>query len=209
MPNSANSWGNGIRPMGIDPALIRELAAKAKVLGLAHDPELSALAQQTLERADQQERLLTPDELHRLGNESGVDPEPLQQLQNQAETLVDQARTQLLAAQPQLVEPGGALYPEPRAEACWRDCFHFLRVCCYAAAAGKPQFTDPHGMAALGELYAALGVPVDGLLLALHNLQQLSTRAYAKQASSDEVMLLEQAFVELQNEIKGCVITSC
>jgi len=64
-------------------------------------------------------------------------------------------------------------------------------------------------MAALGELYAALGVPVDGLLLALHNLQQLSTRAYAKQASSDEVMLLEQAFVELQNEIKGCVITSC
>jgi len=188
---------------------IRALAQRAKVCGLDQDPTIALDLREVIATANRDQRLLSTEELQRCCRWSGVDCAPLVSLQDLVPALVDRSRSALLSDEPDLVKPGGKLHPQERADACWRDCFHFLRVCCYAAAAGKPQFTDPQGMAALGELYAALGVPVDGLLLALHNLQQLAIRAYAKQASSGEVRLLEQAFVELQREIKGCVITSC
>ena len=189
---------------------IRQLAAKAKVLGLPQQPNLSQSIRQLLQQADQERRLLSSSEVQSLCQHSGVMAAPLQQLQGQAQPLVDQARHDLLEAQPHLVKPGGALYPEHRAEACWRDCFHFLRVCCYAVAVAEPKFTNPQGMAALGELYAALGVPVDGLLLALARLQELATKSYGhSSAPSSDVELLDAAFCELRSQINACVVTSC
>ena len=189
---------------------IRQLAAKAQVLGLPQQPNLSQSSRQLLQHADQERRLLSSSEIQSLCQHSGVMAAPLEQLQGQAQPLVDQARHDLLEAQPHLVKPGGALYPEHRAEACWRDCFHFLRVCCYAVAAAQPKFTNPQGMAALGELYAALGVPVDGLLLALARLQELATKSYGDaSAPSSDVELLDAAFCELRSQINRCVVTSC
>ena len=188
---------------------IQQLAAKAQVLGLQKQVALSQATRTLLQQADQQRRLLSADELQGLCSDSGVEPEPLQALQQRAHELVDQARHQLLQAQPELVQAGGALYPASRAEACWRDCFHFLRVCCYAVATAKPQFNDSEGMEALGELYAALGVPVKGLLLALSSLHRLTCAAYARQAPEADVQLMHQAFNELQNKINSCVVTSC
>ena len=189
---------------------IRQLAAKAQVLGLPQQPHLSQSSRQLLQHADQERRLLSSSEIQSLCQHSGVMAAPLEQLQGQAQPLVDQARHDLLEAQPHLVKPGGALYPEHRAEACWRDCFHFLRVCCYAVAVAEPKFTNPQGMAALGELYAALGVPVDGLLLALARLQELATKSYRhSSAPSTDVELLDAAFCELRSQINACVVTSC
>ena len=189
---------------------IRQLAAKAQVLGLPQQPTLSQSSRQLLQQADQERRLLSSSEIQSLCQQSGVMAEPLEQLQGQAQPLVDQARHDLLEAQPHLVKTGGALYPEHRAEACWRDCFHFLRVCCYAVAVAQPKFTNPQGMAALGELYAALGVPVDGLLLALARLQELATKSYRdSSAPSSDVELLDAAFCELRSQINACVVTSC
>ena len=188
---------------------IRQLAAKAQVLGLPQHPNLSESSRQLLQHADQERRLLSSSEIQSLCQLSGVMAAPLEQLQDQAQPLVDQARRDLLEAQPHLVKTGGALYPEHRAEACWRDCFHFLRVCCYAVAVAQPKFTNPQGMAALGELYAALGVPVDGLLLALARLQELGAQSYSESAPSSDVTLLDEAFCELRSQINACVVTSC
>ena len=188
---------------------IRQLAAKAQVLGLPQHPNLSESSRQLLQHADQERRLLSSSEIQSLCQLSGVMAAPLEQLQDQAQPLVDQARRDLLEAQPHLVKTGGALYPEHRAEACWRDCFHFLRVCCYAVAVAQPKFTNPQGMAALGELYAVLGVPVDGLLLALARLQELAAQSYSESAPSSDVTLLDEAFCELRSQINACVVTSC
>ena len=188
---------------------IRQLAAKAQVLGLPQQPNFRESCRQLLQHADEERRLLSSSDIQHLCQESGVIAAPLEQLQGQAHQLVDQARHDLLEAQPHLVKPGGALYPEHRAEACWRDCFHFLRVCCYAVAVAQPKFTNPQGMAALGELYAALGVPVDGLLLALARLQELGAQSYSESAPSSDVMLLDEAFCELRSQINACVVTSC
>ena len=84
-----------------------------------------------------------------------------------------------------------------------------MRVCCYAVAVAEPKFTNPQGMAALGELYAALGVPVDGLLLALARLQELAFQSYREVAPSSDAELLDEAFCELRSQINACVVTSC
>ena len=76
--------------------------------------------------------------------------------------------------QPDLVKPGGALYPSERAEACWSDCWQFLRVINYAYACNKTKFTSPKGMAALRELYKKMGVPLSGLSTALRYLEILT-----------------------------------
>jgi hypothetical protein len=81
-----------------------------------------------------------------------------------------------MAQQPQLTAPGGALHPEERAEACWRDCWHFLRVLIYAIASGRSAFTDPEGMTALRKLYDLKGVPIHGMTIALEELHHLTRK---------------------------------
>ena len=121
---------------------------------------------------------------------------------DQVEALVDASRKALLGKQPELVQPGGALYPEDRAEACWRDCYHFLRVSCYGAACAESAICDPDGMAALGELYALLGVPTDALQLALIELRTRACAAYTDAgATPQEVDVLKGAIAELERWI--------
>ena len=76
--------------------------------------------------------------------------------------------------QPYLVKPTGALYPSERAEACWSDCWQFLRVISYAYACNKSKFTNRKGMTALRELYKKLDVPLSGLSTALKYLEILT-----------------------------------
>ena len=135
-------------------ATMHQLIKQARVLGLAQDPELPAEVRRCLASADQQRRGLHDDEILQICSFSGVDPGLPRTLQDRAEVLVTEARRHLLLRQPQLTAPGGALHPEDRAEACWRDCWHFLRVLIYSIASGRSAFTDSEGMAALRKLYA-------------------------------------------------------
>ena len=188
---------------------IQRLAKRSRVLGLPQRQDITPRARMLLSQADAEKRLLSTDEINELCHTSGADPQALIALQREAQNLVNETKAYLLDQHPGLVKPGGALYPEHRAEACWRDCFHFLRVCCYAVAVAQPKFTNPQGMAALGELYAVLGVPVDGLLLALARLQELACQSYRQAAPSTDAELLDAAFSELRSQIHSCVVTSC
>ena len=181
---------------------IRQLAQKARVFGLAESPSLLPQHKRVLAEADGAKRLLSSAELRDLCEQSGTGAAALEQLQDQVEALVDASRKALLGKQPELVQPGGALYPENRAEACWRDCYHFLRVSCYGAACAESRICDPDGMAALGELYALLGVPTDALKLALVELGTRACTAYADAgATPQESEVLKGAIAELEQWI--------
>ena len=97
-------------------------------------------------------------------------------IQHKSNDLVTATRKGLMKEQPDLVMPGGALYPSERAEACWSDCWQFLRVVNYAYACNRTKFTDPKGMAALRELYKKMGVPLSGLTTALRYLEILTRK---------------------------------
>ncbi|MEB3241896.1 MAG: phycobilisome polypeptide [Synechococcus sp.] len=191
------------------PDEIATLARKAHVFGLHRDKTIPGPVRQLLQQANEAKRLLSEAEINQLCSTSGVNATALNALQQQAEQLVDATRQELLQHQPQLVEPGGALHPAHRAEACWRDCFHFLRVCLYGVAVGRPQVCDPDGMEALGELYHAVGVPIDALLLALAGLRSRAGAAFGALTNSQDVALLDQALDELEQRIGGFVVTSC
>ena len=191
------------------PEHIAALARRAQVCGLHRQAAIPSHVRQVLEEADHTKRLLSTDEINQLCANSGVNASALNALQQQVEHLVDTTRQELLAEQPELVQPGGALHPAHRAEACWRDCFHFLRVCLYGVAIRRPNVTDPEGMEALGELYRAVGVPIDALLIALACLRRRACGAYSALADSEDVELLDQAIKHLEQRIGGFVITSC
>ncbi|CAI8154721.1 MAG: phycobilisome polypeptide [Prochlorococcus sp.] len=191
-----------------DSERIRQLVKRARVLGLQNRADLPDHVRKILADADAEGRMLTADELKQLCLGSNVDASSLANLQNEANALVDQAKQTLLAHQPELIRPGGALFPSQRAEACWRDCYHFLRVCCYAVATAQPKLTDPEGMEGLKDLYVAMGVPIPAMLFALGELRTLASASLKTSSHIKEAKLLDAAFLELETEIGGFSVKS-
>ena len=121
---------------------IRALAQRAKVCGLDEDPTIPINLRQVIATANRDQRLLTAEELQHCCQWSGVDCAPLVSLQDLVPELVNQSRSALLSDEPDLVKPGGKLHPQERADACWRDCYHFLRVSLYGMALKRTEITD-------------------------------------------------------------------
>ena len=186
-----------------DDLVLKQLIASAQVLGIQNDPSLPACDRQILRIADEQKRALSATEIQQICNSSNVDGQLTEHLQNKANQLVQQARDFLLREQPHLVQPGGALFPSERAEACWRDCWQFFRVIVYALACRRPQFTDPVGMGALRALYAHVGVPLEGLNIALSQLKIL-TRQEVMGPTEDQ--LLSESFDHLLEELNKSAV---
>jgi hypothetical protein len=118
---------------------------------------------------------------------------------------VNQARAHLIATQPHLVQPGGALHPEDRADACWRDCWNFLRVIIYAVACNQSCFTNPSGMAALRELYIRMNVPIEGMNIALGQLKENALEGVSR---SNHRQLIRDCFQHLHAELNKSAVKS-
>ena len=153
---------------------ISELIKNARVQGLSDDAFFDFQIRTDISKADKEKRHLTNVEIGHICKFSGISPCEISMIRDRSSDLVTAARKKLLKEQPDLVNPGGALYPSQRAEACWRDCWEFLRVINYAYACDKTKFTSPEGMAALRQLYKKVGVPLNELSTALRHLEILT-----------------------------------
>ena len=184
---------------------VKTLIQNAQVQGLSTNRALPQTTRTIISKADQARRLLTHEELKGICQASGVDGGLPGNLLRRADQLVNQARAHLLEAQPQLVEPGGPLFPAERAEACWRDCWNFLRVIIYAVACNQSFFTNPQGMAALRELYRQMNVPTEGRNIALYQLTELAMEGISK--NSDQ-QLIRDCFQHLSDQLNKSVVKS-
>ena len=191
--------------MTTPPVQLQQLIQRAKVLGLSTDCVLTDKTRHRLSIADQERRQLSQQELAQICSECGTDQTLPERLQNKADALVETARRHLIRQQPELTAEGGALYPQDRADACWRDCWNFLRVIIYAIAAGQSEFTDPEGMAALRELYALMDVPLEGMTIALDQLQQLTLN---ETENPTEIALIHACFAHLQGSLNDIAVKS-
>ena len=192
-----------------DNSTLHQLIQRARVLGLNNNPDLPASIRQIIETVDDQKRLMSSEEALALCDWSGIQPGCIHALQTEIEQLVQKARVTLLERDPTLVEPGGALHPAQRAEACWNDCWQFMRVITIAVAIDHPQFTDPEGMQSMRSLYALLGVPTEGLKIALTELKRLSIQAIDQPRWTREGHALTQAFDHLAAELNKSAVKSC
>ena len=191
--------------MSLQNTDFKTLVQTAQVQGLSINEDLPQATRSILERADQVQRQLTTDELVKICQLSGMDGSLPGSLIQRSDQLVNQARGHLLETQPHLVQPGGALYPQDRADACWRDCWNFLRVITYAVACNQSCFTNPSGMAALRELYRRMNVPIEGMNIALIQLKKLALEGVSR---SKDRQLINDCFQHLRDQLNKTAVKS-
>ena len=154
---------------------VKELIVKARIVNFDawknnHSPATIALFQS----ADDRREYLTDAELDRIQTESPNTSELIsiaRLLTDAATEIVDESRAQVLTAFPDITQPGGGLYPAERAEACWRDFWHFLRCVTYGIAGGSVEYTSEVGLHNMDLLYQELQVPLDAMVLGLQGLK--------------------------------------
>ena len=191
--------------MNLQNTDFKTLVQTAQVQGLSLNQDLPQATRSILERADQAQRQLSSDELTTICQVSGIDVSLADNLIQRSDQLVNQARSHLIATQPHLVQPGGALHPEDRAEACWRDCWNFLRVITYAVACNQSCFTNPSGMAALRELYRRMNVPIEGMNIALGQLKEKALEGVSR---SNDRQLINDCFQHLRDRLNKTAVKS-
>ena len=191
--------------MNLQNTDFKTLVQTAQVQGLSLNQDLPQATRSILERADQAQRQLTSDELSTICQVSGIDGSLADNLIQRSDHLVNQARAHLIETHPPLVQPGGALHPEDRAEACWRDCWNFLRVITYAVACNQSCFTNPSGMAALRELYRRMNVPIEGMNIALGQLKETALEGVSR---SNDRQLIRDCFQHLHAELNKSAVKS-
>lgn len=101
-------------------------------------------------------------------------------LRDHASAIVDTARAQVLEEFPGITEPGGGLHPAIRAEACWRDFWHFLRCITYGIAAQRTDYTSATGLSYMEQLYQELQVPLGAMVFGLKALKSTSKQQLAE-----------------------------
>ena len=183
----------------------KTLVQTAQVQGLSTNRALPQATRTVIERADRDQRQLRADELANICQASGIDGSLPGSLIQRSDHLVNLARGHLLQTQPHLVQPGGALHPQDRADACWRDCWNFLRVITYAVACNQSCFTNPSGMAALRELYRRMNVPIEGMNIALGQLKEKALEGVSR---SNDRQLINDCFQHLRDQLNKTAVKS-
>jgi allophycocyanin-B len=180
----------------------KELIPKARIVSFAtwknlYSDEVIAIFQE----ADNRSQYLTDEDLESIQNltpDTSLMLAQVRLLREQAPNLVANAREKVLADFPNIAEPGNDLYPPTRAEACWRDFWHFLRSVTYGIAGNNPEFLSQEGLKNMELLYQELRVPVPAMLCGLEQLKTVSLQQF----SSEEQDLLGLSFDHLISALK-------
>ncbi len=161
---------------------VKELILKARIVSFAswessQPPEYIQIFQQ----ADDEGRYLTDSDLEQI---QSAFTDTAKFLRDNAPEIVAEARTEVLKQYPHITDPRGDLYPPERAEACWRDFWHFLRCITYGVTGQNPQFTSEEGLKHMELLYQELGVPLKAMVLGLECLKTASLKRLPQQQDS-------------------------
>lgn len=159
---------------------VQELIKKARIVSFeawqtTHPAAAIALFQAAddqgryLNQADEaQLQILAPDQTALL---------PIAQLlRDRVTEIVDEARSQVLTTFPAITQAGGGLYPPERADACWRDFWHFLRCITYGIAGQHSEYTSSEGLHYMQLLYQELKVPLDAMVVGLEGIKAASLK---------------------------------
>jgi Phycobilisome protein len=171
---SSISEKNTMASTPLSPEVL-ELIKKAQIVSFAtwQDSHSSELIQ-VFQAADDRRLYLTDEELQqiaRLTPERTAGLPVAAMLRNRVVEIVNEARSGVLAAFPQILEPGGGLYPAERADACWRDFWHFLRCITYGIAGQRQDYLSAEGLGYMNLLYQELQVPLDAMVVGLEGIK--------------------------------------
>jgi hypothetical protein len=156
---------------------------------------------QVFQKADDNRLYLTDAELQQIAAEV---PDRAQftaivaLLRDSVVDIVNEARAGVLTAFPNIMEPGGGLHPIERADACWRDFWHFLRCITYGIAGQRTDYMSTEGLQYMNLLYEELHVPLDAMVVGLEGIKIASL----KRLPADQQALVAIYFDQLIDRLK-------
>jgi hypothetical protein len=180
---------------------VQALIKKARIVSFVTWQEThSAEALQIFQSADDERQYLTNEDLsqiERLAPGTALLSSIVQHLRDHVTEIVDEARAGVLATFPDITEPGGGLYPELRAEACWRDFWHFLRCITYGIAGQNTDYTSAEGLGYMQQLYQELQVPLDAMVVGLEGIKIASLKRVEPEYQAELIPYFEHLITEL------------
>ncbi|MFM2304100.1 MAG: hypothetical protein RLZZ135_1510 [Cyanobacteriota bacterium] len=182
---------------------IKDLIARARIVSFeAWKSTHPATAIEIFHAAEEARVYLTDADYHQIAalspQTSGLIPVS-QLLRDRVVEIVDEARAEVLSQFPQISEPGGGLYPPERAEACWRDFWHYLRPITYGLAGGHAEYTSAEGLDSMQLLYRELQVPLDAMSVGLEGIKTASL----KRIDADRHAIVSPYFDHLIAQLKS------
>jgi allophycocyanin-B len=163
---------------------VKELIQKSRIVSFQSWQNYSSEAIALFQAADDRGEYLSDEDIAQLQQlQPNLAPslQIARILRDRAPELIASARKALLAAFPEITEVGGALYPKERAEACWRDFWHFLRCITYGIAGQSTDYTSTEGLSYMEQLYRELQVPLEAMVYGLEQLRNYSLQELAQQ----------------------------
>jgi hypothetical protein len=182
---------------------VLDLIQKARIVSFATWQETHPVAAiQVFQAADDERRYLTDEDLARvqqLAPTTMAFSPIVQTLRDRVSEIVDEARADVLAAFPQITQPGGGLYPAARADACWRDFWHFLRCITYGIAGQHIDYTSTEGLGYMQQLYQELQVPLDAMVVGLEGIKTASLKRISPEQQTELEPYFEHFISALKN----------
>ncbi len=180
----------------------KQLIPKARIVSFKGWEEvLPTEIIQSFQAADDEGRYLTQKDLNFLKSGSqlpifSIDAASF--LGEYAAEIVDEAREKVLAAYPNITAEGGDLYPRVRAEACWRDFWHFLRCITYGVAGNNTNFTSQEGLYNMNLLYQELLVPLSAMVCGLEAIKTASLKRFSPEQQAELVSYFDHLLIKLK-----------
>jgi hypothetical protein len=159
---------------------VRELIKKSRIVSFVNSQDTYPIEViQCLQAADDQGRYLTDADLQQMQELAPAIAKfipVVQLLRDRVTAIVDEARAEVLRAFPDITQAGGGLYPAERADACWRDFWHFLRCITYGITEQRTNYLSAEGLQYMNLLYQELQVPLDAMVVGLEGIKTASLK---------------------------------
>jgi Phycobilisome protein len=181
---------------------VLELIQKARIVSFATWQATHPVAAvQLFQAADDEGRYLTDEDLAQIQQFAPATKafsSIVQTLRDRVSEIVDEARADVLATFPEITEPGGGLYPAARADACWRDFWHFLRCITYGIAGQHTDYISADGLGYMQQLYQELQVPLAAMVVGLEGIKAAGLRRISPEHQAE----LEPYFAHLISALR-------
>ena len=168
---------------------VRELIKKSRIVSFANLQDAYPIEViQCLQAADDQSRYLTDQDLQQMQELAPAIAKYIpivQLLRDRVNDIIDEARAEVLQAFPKITQEGGGLYPADRANACWRDFWHFLRCITYGIAEQRTDYLSVEGLQYMNLLYQELQVPLDAMVVGLEGIKTASLKRVESEQKSE------------------------
>jgi hypothetical protein len=168
---------------------VRELIKKSRIVSFVNLQDAYPIEViQCLQAADDQSRYLTDADLQQMQQLAPAIAKfipVVQLLRDRVSDIIDEARAEVLQAFPKITQEGGGLYPAERADACWRDFWHFLRCITYGITEQRNDYLSAEGLRYMNLLYQELQVPLDAMVVGLEGIKTASLKRLEPEQKSE------------------------